>query len=395
MLVAGSGLLVLVLTASGIARLFTDYLFFDHLGFASSWGKILLTQIVLAVVFTVAFFAILFGNLTLADRLRPSVRPPSPEEDLIERYHQLVGRHGTRVRLVVSGFLALMFGLQVSQEWKKWILFTNANDFGWIDPLHDLDASFYVFRLPFLTFLVDWLSFAIVFAVFASALAHYLNGGIRAVAVSQISDRVKLHLSVLMALLGVLRAISYYLDRFELVNSRRGLFDGALATDVEVQLPALNLLVLVSLLGCGLFVVNLRRNGWGLPLVALGMWAVTHVVVGGIFPSLYQRFAVEPNQSTREAQYIAGNLEATRFAYGLECRRTRRGNSTTPPASPSKRWTTTRTSSTTFSWWIRFSSRSPSNRIRPSVGEYAFNDLDIDRYTIDGRPSRWRSAFAS
>jgi uncharacterized membrane protein (UPF0182 family) len=318
LLVAGGLLLLLVLTASGIARIFTDYLFFDHLGFASSWGKILLTQIGLAVVFTLAFFAILFGNLTIADRLRPDVRPPSPEEDLIERYHQLVGRHGTRVRVAVSGFLALMFGLQVSQEWQRWLLFANSNDFGRVDPLHGRDAAFYVFQLPFLTFLVDWFSFAVIFSIFASALAHYLNGGIRAVAISRISHGVKGHLSILFAILGVLRAVSYYFDTFELVNSRRGLFDGALATDVEVQLPALNLLVLVSLLAAALFLINLRRKGWGLPLVALGMWAVTHVVVGGIFPSLFQRFAVEPNQSTRETTYIDDNIAGTRFAFGLE-----------------------------------------------------------------------------
>ncbi len=316
--VAGGLILLILLTASGIARLFTDYLFFDHLGFASSWGEILLTQVLLAVIFTALFFAILFANLTVADQLKPAVRPPSPEEDLIERYHQLVGRHGTRVRLAVSAFLALMFGLQVSQEWQTWLLFSNSQEFGWIDPLHDLDASFYVFRLPFLTFLVDWFSFAVAFSVFAAVLAHYLNGGIRAAAITKISDRVKLHISVLLAILAMLRAVSYYLDRFELVNSRRGVFDGALATDVEIQLPALNLLVLVSLFSAALFLANIRRRGWGLPLVALGMWAVTHVVVGGIFPSLYQRFAVEPNQSTREAQYIEGNLAATRFAYGLD-----------------------------------------------------------------------------
>lgn len=318
LVVAGGVLLFIALTASGIARLFTDYLFFDKLGFASSWSKILFTQIMLAVAFTVAFFAILFGNLTMADRLKPAVRPPSPEEDLIERYHQLVGRHGTRVRFLVSAFLALMFGLQVSQEWERWLMFLNSNDFGRTDPLHGRDASFYVFELPFLTFLVDWFSFAIVFSIFASALAHYLNGGIRAVAVSRISDGVKRHLSILLAVLGILRAVSYYFDRFELVNSRRGLFDGALATDVEVQLPALNLLVLVSLLAAALFLYNLRRDGWGLPLVALGMWAISHIVVGGIFPSLFQRFAVEPNESTREAQYIDDNISETRFAYGLE-----------------------------------------------------------------------------
>ncbi len=385
LLVAGAVLLVLVLTASGVARLFTDYLFFDHLGFASSWGKILFTQIGLAAVFTFAFFAILFGNLTIADRLKPTIRPPSPEEDLIERYHQLVGRHGARVRLVVSGFLAMMFGLQVSQEWQRWLLFSNSNDFGRIDPLHGRDAAFYVFRLPFLTFLVDWFSFAIIFSIFAAALAHYLNGGIRAVAISRISDGVKSHLSILFALLGVLRAVSYYFDTFELVNSRRGLFDGALATDVEVQLPALNLLVLVSLLAAALFLYNLRRQGWGLPLVALGMWAVTHVVVGGIFPSLFQRFAVEPNQSTRETQYIDDNIAGTRFAYGLELATEQKKQF---PFTEGLTVAEVEANQEIFNDILVVDPILAQDSFEKDQGErreYEFVDLDIDRYDVAGR----------
>ena len=108
LIVAGGLLLLIALTASGIARLFTDYLFFDKLGFASSWGKILITQMVLAVAFTLAFFGILFGNLTIADRLKPDVRPPSPEEDLIERYHQLVDGHANRIRVLVAATFALV-----------------------------------------------------------------------------------------------------------------------------------------------------------------------------------------------------------------------------------------------------------------------------------------------
>ncbi len=382
MIVAATLIFIVLLTANGVAALFTDYLFFDHLGFAGSWGKILFTQIALAVVFIVLFFLILFGNLTLADRLKPLVRPPSPEEDLIERYHQLVGRHGTRVRVVVSGFLALMFGLQVSSQWETWLLFTNSQEFGWLDPLHNRDASFYVFRLPFWSFLVDWFSFAVAFTIFAAALAHYLNGGIRAVAVERISDRVKLHLSALLAVLALLRAISYYLDRFELVNSRRGLFDGALATDVEVQIPALWLLVLVSITCAGLFVANLWRKGWGLPLVALGMWAITHVVVGGVFPALYQRFAVEPNESTRERAYIDENILATRYAYGLAADTVEQRPFAYSPGITTAEVDANQDILTDILLVDPALAQESFAKDQGERREYQFRDLDIDRYEV-------------
>jgi uncharacterized protein len=313
-------LLVLFLSASGIAQIYTDWLWFSHLNLGSVWSKILGTQILMVVVFTTIFFLILWGNLYLADRLAPSVRPDSPEEDLIERYHQLVGPHTGKIRLAVAAVFALVAGVNTAGQWETWLLFNNGESFGWVDPLFNKDASYYVFRLPFWTFLIDWFFAALVFALLVSLIAHYLNGGIRAALPSaqRVSGRVKVHVSALLAVLAGLRAAAYWLDRFELVNSKRGVFDGALATDVEVQLPALNLLALISIFGGVLFVVNIWRRGWGLPVVAVGLWAVSHLVVGGIYPSLYQRLRVVPEQSTREQDYITSNIDASRFAYGLD-----------------------------------------------------------------------------
>ncbi len=216
----------------------------------------------------------------------------------------------------------------------------------------------------------------------AAALAHYLNGGIRAVAVERISDRVKLHLSALLAVLALLRAVSYYLDRFELVNSRRGLFDGALATDVEVQIPALWLLVLVSVTCAGLFLANLRRRGWGLPLVALGMWAVTHVVVGGVFPALYQRFAVEPNESTRETSYIDDNIAATRFAYGLASDTVEQRSFSYSDGITTEEVDANQDILDDILLVDPFLAQESFAKDQGERREYQFSDLDIDRYVV-------------
>lgn len=312
-------LFTLFLSASGIARLYTDWLWFSSIERSSVWQTLISTQITLAVTFTVLFFALLWTNLYLADRLAPPLRLEGPEDDLIERYHQLVGPHAGKLRIAVSAFFAGFAGLQTGRQWEAWLLFRNGGDFGFTDPLFDRDAGFYVFRLPFWTFLIDWFFAALVFALILSTIAHYMNGGIRAAsATNRVSPGVKLHLSALLAVLALLRAGAYYFDRFELLTDTRGEYTGALATDVEIQLPALNLLALVSLFGAGLILFNIRRKGFGLPLAAIGIWMVAHIVVGGIFPSLYQRLRVEPQLSSQEAPFIARNIEATRFAYGLD-----------------------------------------------------------------------------
>ncbi|EQD70120.1 protein belonging to Uncharacterized protein family UPF0182, partial [mine drainage metagenome] len=47
------------------------------------------------------------------------------------------------------------------------------------DPLFHKDASFYVFKLPFITFLVSWGFLALTVILLASLAFHYFNGGIR------------------------------------------------------------------------------------------------------------------------------------------------------------------------------------------------------------------------
>ncbi len=379
-------LLVLFLSASGVARLYTDWLWFDSLERGSVWTTIVGTQFTLAVGFSVIFFMILWVNLYLADRFAPSMRPESPEEDLIERYHQIVGSHVGKIRVGISALFALVAGGNTAAQWQTWLLFINGGDFGRTDPLFNKDAGFYIFRLPFWTFLVDWFFSALVFALILSLIAHYLNGGIRATVPSnRVTSGVKLHLSILLAVLAVLRAVAYWLDRFHLVNSNRGLYDGALSTDVQVQLPALKLLVVISLFGAVLVLFNIRREGWVLPVVALGLWAVSHVVVATIYPSLYQRLRVEVEQSSREEPFIARNIEATRFAYGLD-----EGNliEVDLPYEPALTVAQLEANADVFEDISILDPQLAADAFNRSEGGrelYQFSEpLDVDRYMVDG-----------
>ena len=197
-------------------------------------------------------------------------------------------------------------------------LFTNRVDFGVQDPQFHTDIGFYVFQLPFLSFVVSWLFAALAIILIVTAVAHYLNGGIRVQSPGpRVTPQVKAHLSVLLALLAVVKIADYWLQRFELTLSTRGTVDGALYTDVKAQLPAIYLLLMIAGLSVVLLIVNIWRRGWVLPMLAVGLWGFVAVVVGGIYPSVIQNLRVEPAESSREAPYIARNIEATRAAMGL------------------------------------------------------------------------------
>ena len=115
-----------------------------------------------------------------------------------------------------------------------------------------------------------------------------------------------------------MRAGDYWLARFELTTSDRGAVIGATYTDVNAQLPATNLLILISLFAVVLLLVNIRRRGWVLPTLAVGLWAFVALVMGGIYPAVIQSLRVEPAESEKEELYIARNIEATRTAFGLD-----------------------------------------------------------------------------
>ncbi|MEW6155311.1 MAG: UPF0182 family protein [Actinomycetota bacterium] len=372
-----------ITSARGLAGLYTDFLWFDSLALSSVWTGVLGAKITLAVAFTFGSFILVLANLVIAQRLAPMVRPPGPEEDALTEFHALIARRPRLLWVGVSAFLAFLFGAGVAARWNEWLLFRNSVSFGVTDPLFSEDVGFYVFQLPFLVFVTNWLFAVLVVVLIVSAGAHYLNGGIRLqVAAPRVTPGVKAHLSVLAGVIALVKAVNYYLDRFELVFSTRGVVHGAAYTDVNAQLPALNLLIFISLLAAVLFLVNIRRQGWMLPITAVGLWFLVAVVAGSIYPALIQRFRVEPAESTREAQYIARNIEATRVAMGLDDVNIRefRYNEDLDAAGLTRNAETIRN----VRLWDPQVLQQTYQRLQEVRTFYRFTDVDVDRYVIDG-----------
>jgi uncharacterized protein len=312
-------IIVLLFSLRGLAGFYTDYLWFDSVGLEDTWRQLLSARFVPALVFTVAFFVIMYSSLLIADRVAPRYRSGGSEDEFIERYQRAIGPYAGRIRIGVSIFFALIAGVGVSSQWQQWILFRNRVDFGIEDPQYGLDIGFYVFQLPFLQFIVDWLFAGLVIVLIVTAIAHYLNGGIRLQRPFQrVTPQVKAHLSVILGAMALVKTAQYVLARYELNFSHRGVVEGAGYTDVEAQLPALNLLVFISITAAILFLINIRLRGWVLPVIAVGLWGFVSLVVGTIYPAAVQQFRVKPNEFAREEPYIERNIDATRKAFNLD-----------------------------------------------------------------------------
>jgi uncharacterized protein len=310
--------LFVVVFGRALARFYIDYLWHDGLGRADVFWAVIRAKATLFAVFFATFAALVGVNLFIADKLAPS-RFPANVHPYVERFHELFGHRLRALRYVSAGVLALLVALPTTSQWQSWLLFRHSRSFGVSDAQFGADVGFYVFELPFIGFVLDWLFIAMVLVLLLTLLTHVLNGGVVfASPMPSVRPATKGHIAVLLAVLAALKAADYWVNRYELTNERRGFVQGATYAVVNAQLPALMLLMLIALLTAGLFLATLRGMSWRFPLIASALWLVVLIAGGLVYPAVVQSLVVNPNQQSREAPYITRNVWATRDAMGIE-----------------------------------------------------------------------------
>jgi uncharacterized membrane protein (UPF0182 family) len=393
-LAAVVGFMALLLVVGWTVALWTDWLWFDEVGFLHVLTKQLSTRIGLFVVATMAAGLFLLGNLALAVRLRPFALPLSaeavPAELTLDRMRfAMVPRLG-RWLVLPSVFVALLFGLAAQGQWRTWLLFRNAQPFHETDSLFHRDLGYYVFQLPFWQYLVGVGFTLMTLALIGSLAMHVVFGAVRFTGPGdRITPGARAHLTSLIAGYVGLKAIAYQLDKRALVLDHNSTYDfnGAGYTDVHALVSAkeiLSYLAIVVAVAILVFSNAILRNiVW--PGVALGMLAISAIAIGGVVPWWVQTFKV--NQTpTLEEPYVQQAMKATLRAYGMADMVTEHYQSATqkPPASL--------LTDEAVVGNIRLldpaivdETYAQLQQVRPW---YDFGaKLDVDRYTIDGQTS--------
>ncbi len=301
------------------AVFYTDALWFSSVSLHGVWVTLFEIKAGLLLVFAAIFAAMLFASLVIAERLAPKGPTLDAEDEFVRRYREVIGPYSRWIRAIVVVVLSLIVGSQAVGQWQNWILFKNGCPFPNSDPQFHRNVGYFVCTLPFQQFLVHWALVALVVVLIVTLLSHYLNGGIRVQGPRpRVGPAVKAHISVILGLLALVKAVGYYLARFNLDLSGNGYVQGAGYTDVHARLPALELLILVSLAAAGLLIYNIRRRGWALPVLGVGLWFLVALFAGTIYPAAVQGLKVNPAQNTLEHPYIQRNIDATRTAMGID-----------------------------------------------------------------------------
>ena len=371
-------LFILFLSFEWLVTVFTDWMWFQEMGYTSVWSKQWIVRIgVFGVAFALAT-AVLLGNWMVARRRAIRVTSPFNPQFLAAR----------GMGFLIAGialFLAFTFASAASSQWEELLVYVNRVPFGVNDPLFNQDVGYYVFELPIYQFVQGWLMSLLLVAIIGVVPIYLIN---QLPDIQRGSWRLaeapyfRKHIALLGSVFLLVWAFGYWLDISELVYSSRGLVFGASYTDVNATLWALRAQLVAMLLIAGAVFYNYFRLSIKPIVVTGGVWLLVTLLLGGLYPSMLQRYAVEPNELERERPYIDSNIAFTRLGFGLNNIEERPFENVTDLSEQDLTFNEAVVKNVRL-WDYRPLQRTYEQlqALRPY---YQFSEIDIDRYVIDG-----------
>jgi uncharacterized protein len=392
LLILGALFIIATATVSLLSGFFVDWLWFDTLGLVAVFFTVWRTQL-LAFGIAAALTALLLAvNGLVAVRAHASrvrrLRLVRGDGRSVEGLPVFVEFAADSLpwRIIVLGVaavLAMFVGFAQASHWQIFLRWLHGVSFGRADPVFERDLGFYVFTLPLYDVVRNW-GFLMVFLAAAMAGAIYwVRGGIELDERGpRIDVAVTRHLSLLLAVFFVVKAGDYALQRYGLLLGSNGVVFGAAYTDVHLRLPLLTALVGFSLLAAVLCAANVVARGFRLPVAAVVLvFGVS--LFEGIAPSAFQAYRVKPDELRLESPYIAHNIAFTRYGFGLD-----RITSKSFPAEGTLTPAVLTANDATIQnirWWDPRPLLDSYRQLQEIRLYYDFKDIDIDRYTLDGR----------
>lgn len=305
--------LILIARVTGITE---KWLWMSQLGYEGIFWKILYIEWVLFFAVFVCVLLCFWISLRLAARL-------SSDQGL----RDAGGRSPaglTSLRIFFIALVpALIYALYYYPQWDTYLRFRYGGAFGETDPIFHLDLGFYLFRLPFYQLIQNGVTLLAFFLLLVTIGAYAFLG---AVQVEEEGQRLSVrpnrpmivHLAVIFLIFVFGLGWGFYLGRYELLNTARGVVHGIGYTDDHVTLITLWIMLFASpTLGAVVLACLLTRR-FRLMLGSAGAYFVLYLILISILPALVQKYHVEPSELELETPYLKSNIRLTRQAFNLD-----------------------------------------------------------------------------
>jgi len=390
--VIGACLIAISLTTDFLV----DLLWFKAVGYLDVFWTIFDTEVALFLTVFAGSTVFLWGNAALAFRFAlrrgraiPTLEPgsatswPHPETlpELIRRVPA-----GRSWRLLIDGgavVLGILIALGETGNWDLVLRFIHQVPYGQYDPLYGKDIGFYLFSLPAYVALKNWMLLTVFMSALVTGAVYFAHGDILLDKGRRwLSSAAATHGSALLGLFFAVKAWSYSLDRFLLLYGDNGVVVGAGYTDIHVELPLLWALVGLASAAALASWANMWVRTHRLPLAAAALVFGSSFLLVLVFPAVFQRLYVKPNELQLEAPYIQRNIALTQEAYNL------RQIAVKPfPAEQQLTFQSLQDNRATidnirlWDWKPLMNTYAQLQEIRTY---YKFHNVDVDRYVLDG-----------
>jgi uncharacterized protein len=375
MLVAAGTIAALIGLLFATAAFWVNWWWYGSMGYRGVLTARYSAEIVSFVVGFLVAAAIFGGNVVFALR-RSRHRSPSVRLATLADRALLISVVVSTVAVAFAG------GVAAAKHWQTWQLWLHGDAFGVRDPVFGRDVGFYVFALPALHEVAAILFGLLLATVVVVAVVYVVRLGVGVRDIRRVPGPMRVHLFALGGAVLLVVAARDVLANYDLVYSERGVVFGASYTDVHVQRFANWTLAVLTLAIAGLLLVNAFVRRVRLLVGIVAAWAVASVVLGILLPAAVQQTIVEPSELKRERPYIANNLAMTRAAFDLDPIETRELTGQAP-LTAADLTAFPQTLSNIRLWDYRII-RTTYQQLQSFVPYYLFNDVDVDRYPVDG-----------
>ena len=384
--------LVVLGLISYLASLYVDWLWFKSVNFPSVFSTILLNKIGLYVFIFLATALLFAFNLRLTRRhMGPVEEPVYDDEEGRVIYLDdektpwkefLRGKSSRWLYLGISLFAAYLVSSVAVDNWIVVQQYINRVPFGTTDPIFNKDLGFYFFNLTFYKFAYGTLMMALILLIITLGSIYLINASTNLLFGNwrQFSF-AKGHMATLLAAIFLLKAWGYKLAAYDILFSPAGIVYGATYSDIFARLLSYRILLLLSIIIAAVILANIFVKKFKWILISLGAWVLVAVLMGSVYPSLIQKLVVQPNEFNKEKPYIENAIKYTRQAYGLDRAENREFNIdyNLDISDPSHQSTIDN-----IRLWDWQPLRTTYKNLQQLRSYYVFDDVDIDRYTVDG-----------
>ena len=325
--VAGAVLLLLLILFFGILVIFSswirDWLWMNQVGYIEVFWRILSIRLALAVIAGLVAFFYLWLNLGYAAKhvYRLYGRPAEGNIVLYTRQGIVLPKGLARLgAIVLAAVVGIIFAMSFYGEWDTYLRFARGGMFGQTDPVYGRDIGFYLFRLPFYELIRSGLIGLALLTLAAVAIAYAQFGLLQAgqIKSARIDRAVAGHLSMLLIVFVACWGWGYYLDRFDLLYSTRGVVYGVGYTADHFVRIGLWIMLFASIALAVYILVSLWKQRFIMILAGVGGYFLLYFLTLVLIPGLVQKYKVEPSELELETPYLKNNIDFTRKAFQLD-----------------------------------------------------------------------------